>query len=91
MGCKDFAFMLAARPGCYIWIGNGPTSNGRSVHNARYYFNDEVLTLGANYRCTLVESILLDALNGAVTEAAWKTKPSPYLVERDDRMIQPGA
>jgi amidohydrolase len=58
MGCEDFAFMLAARPGCYIWIGNGPTADGRSLHSARYDFNDEILPLGASYWCTLVESIL---------------------------------
>jgi amidohydrolase len=58
MGCEDFAFMLAARPGCYVWIGNGPTSNGRSLHSARYDFNDQILPLGASYWCTLVESVL---------------------------------
>jgi pimeloyl-ACP methyl ester carboxylesterase len=31
------------------------------------------------------------ALNGAVTEAAWKTKPSWYLVAADDKMIPPPA
>jgi pimeloyl-ACP methyl ester carboxylesterase len=33
----------------------------------------------------------LDALNGAVTHAAWKDKPSWYLVATDDRMIPPDA
>lgn len=33
----------------------------------------------------------LDALNGSVIEAAWKTKPSWYLVATDDRMIPPDA
>ena len=33
----------------------------------------------------------LDALNGAVTEPAWKRKPSWYLVASDDRMIPPDA
>ncbi len=58
MGCEDFAFMLAARPGCYVWIGNGSTADGRSLHSARYDFNDEILPLGASYWCTLVESAL---------------------------------
>jgi pimeloyl-ACP methyl ester carboxylesterase len=31
----------------------------------------------------------LDALNGAVTEPAWKNKPSWYLVATDDKMIPP--
>ena len=33
----------------------------------------------------------LDALNGAVSKPAWKTKPSWYLVASDDRMIPPDA
>jgi pimeloyl-ACP methyl ester carboxylesterase len=33
----------------------------------------------------------LDALNGAVTEPAWRTKPSWYLVATDDKMIPPDA
>jgi pimeloyl-ACP methyl ester carboxylesterase len=31
----------------------------------------------------------LDALNGTVSEPAWRTKPSWYLVTTDDRMIPP--
>jgi pimeloyl-ACP methyl ester carboxylesterase len=33
----------------------------------------------------------LDALGGSITEAAWRTKPSWYLVATDDRMIPPPA
>ncbi|QQM38788.1 alpha/beta fold hydrolase [Streptomyces liliifuscus] len=33
----------------------------------------------------------LGALNGTVTEAAWRAKPSWYLVATDDRMIPPSA
>ena len=33
----------------------------------------------------------LEALQGAVTKPAWKTKPSWYLVATDDRMIPPAA
>ena len=33
----------------------------------------------------------LDALNGAVTSPAWKTRPSWYLVAQDDHMIPPPA
>jgi pimeloyl-ACP methyl ester carboxylesterase len=33
----------------------------------------------------------VEALNGTVTEAAWRTKPSWYLVAADDRMIPPDA
>ena len=33
----------------------------------------------------------LEALNGAVTQPAWRTKPSWYLVATDDKMIPPEA
>jgi pimeloyl-ACP methyl ester carboxylesterase len=33
----------------------------------------------------------LDALNGSVTEPAWRNKPSWYLVASDDKMIPPPA
>ena len=33
----------------------------------------------------------LDALGGAITEPAWRTKPSWYLVATEDRMIPPDA
>lgn len=33
----------------------------------------------------------LDALNGAITQPAWRSKPSWYLVATDDRMIPPPA
>jgi metal-dependent amidase/aminoacylase/carboxypeptidase family protein len=59
MGCEDFAFMLAARPGCYVWIGNGPIVDGVGLHSSRYEFNDDILAIGASYWATLVESILV--------------------------------
>ena len=34
MGSEDFAFMLRERPGCYVWLGNGPIEAGRVLHNA---------------------------------------------------------
>jgi hippurate hydrolase len=58
MGSEDFAFMLQARPGCYVWIGNGPGEGGCVLHNPRYDFNDEILAIGASYWATLVEQVL---------------------------------
>jgi Metal-dependent amidase/aminoacylase/carboxypeptidase len=49
MGSEDFAFMLQEKPGCYIWIGNGPSENGCLLHNPHYDFNDEILPVGAAY------------------------------------------
>jgi pimeloyl-ACP methyl ester carboxylesterase len=33
----------------------------------------------------------LEALNGSITDAAWKTKPSWYMVSTEDKMIPPDA
>ena len=61
MGSEDFAFMLQAQPGCYVWIGNGPGEGGCMLHNPRYDFNDEILPIGASYWATLVEQVLAKA------------------------------
>ncbi|MGP1683536.1 MAG: amidohydrolase, partial [Giesbergeria sp.] len=58
MGSEDFAFMLQAKAGCYVFIGNGPGESGCMLHNARYDFNDQILPLGASYWANLVEHIL---------------------------------
>lgn len=63
MGAEDFAFMLQARPGAYIWVGNGDGSHvangaGCMLHNPRYDFNDDILPLGASYWARLVETVL---------------------------------
>ena len=55
MGSEDFAYMLQARPGSYIWIGNGTGPGGCFLHNPGYDFNDEILPIGASYWATLVE------------------------------------
>ncbi|MER9451737.1 M20 aminoacylase family protein [Mesorhizobium sp. M0254] len=55
MGAEDFAYMLEARPGAYIFLGNGPTE---PVHNPAYDFNDEALPYGIGYWANLVETIL---------------------------------
>ena len=54
-GSEDFAFMLERVPGCFVRLGNGPTS---FVHTSRYDFNDENLTIGAAYWTRLVERYL---------------------------------
>jgi amidohydrolase len=58
MGSEDFAFMLQAKPGCYVFIGNGPGEGGCMLHNPRYDFNDAILPLGASYWARLVEHCL---------------------------------
>jgi len=58
MGAEDFSFMLNERPGCYIWIGNGPGEGGCYLHNPGYDFNDKALPIGASYWARLVETRL---------------------------------
>jgi hippurate hydrolase len=59
MGSEDFAWMLQARPGAYMWLGNGTGSvGGCMVHNPGYDFNDAVLPIGAAYWVRLAETAL---------------------------------
>ncbi len=66
MGAEDFAFMLQAKPGCYVFIGNGEGAHREGghglgpcqLHNASYDFNDTLLPVGASYWVKLVEMSL---------------------------------
>jgi hippurate hydrolase len=58
MGGEDFAFMLQEKPGCYLWLGNGPGEGGCMLHNARYDFNDDALPVGVAYWVRLVGEVL---------------------------------
>ena len=59
MGSEDFAWMLQARPGAYMWLGNGTgTVGGCMVHNPGYDFNDAVLPIGAAYWVRLAQTAL---------------------------------
>ena len=55
MASEDFSFMLEARPGAYINIGNGDTTGSVPVHNPGYDFNDAILPMGAAALAGLVE------------------------------------
>ena len=59
MAAEDFGYMLKERPGAYIWLGHGG-HRGPScrLHNPHYDFNDAILTTGASYWASLVETIL---------------------------------
>jgi amidohydrolase len=59
-GSEDFSFMLEARPGGFVMIGNGVAPDGsfHNVHTPGYDFNDEILALGAGYWVSLVEEEL---------------------------------
>jgi hippurate hydrolase len=58
MGAEDFAFMLAERPGCYVWLGADRGDSGAGLHTPRYDFNDRILPIGASYWVALVEQEL---------------------------------
>ncbi len=58
MGAEDFAYMLQAKPGCYVWLGNGPGVGGCTLHNPHYDFNDAIVPWGISYWVKLVESAL---------------------------------
>ncbi|KKC35330.1 amidohydrolase [Devosia epidermidihirudinis] len=55
MGGEDFSFMLEARPGAYIFLGNGDSSE---LHTDTYDFNDEIIPVGASYWAKLAERAL---------------------------------
>ncbi|MBV9858793.1 MAG: amidohydrolase [Alphaproteobacteria bacterium] len=58
MGGEDFSYMLRARPGAMLWLGNGPGEDGCYLHNARYDFNDSALPVGASFFARLAERFL---------------------------------
>jgi hippurate hydrolase len=59
MTSEDFGYMLQARPGAYLLLGNGKKGiGGCSLHNPAYDFNDEILCIGADFWVTLIESQL---------------------------------
>ena len=58
MGGEDFSYMLQARPGAYVLLGQGGAATGCFLHSAKYDFNDEVIPLGAGYLAALVEEAL---------------------------------
>ncbi|MBD5805287.1 putative hydrolase YxeP [Azoarcus sp. Aa7] len=61
MGAEDFAFYLRHKPGCYVWIGNGPGEGGCTLHNPHYDFNDVIIPFGVAYWVELVRRLLPEA------------------------------
>lgn len=60
MGAEDFSFMLQAKPGAYLRVGQGAIDGPgpHPLHNSRYDFNDAILPLGAALHASLVEHAL---------------------------------
>ena len=55
MGAEDFAYMLEARPGAFIFCGNGDSAG---LHHPAYNFNDDAIVYGTSYWIKLVENTL---------------------------------
>jgi hippurate hydrolase len=53
MGGEDFAYMLEARPGAYILVGNGDTA---MVHHPEYDFDDNAIPAGSSWWVEIAES-----------------------------------
>ncbi len=53
MGGEDFSYMLEARPGAFIFAGNGDTA---MLHHPDYDFNDEMIPTGCSYWVKLAET-----------------------------------
>ncbi|MGQ0484362.1 MAG: M20 aminoacylase family protein [Hyphomicrobiales bacterium] len=55
MGGEDFAFMLEARPGAFIFMGNGDTAY---CHHPAFDFADEAIPIGVSNWVRLAETVL---------------------------------
>ncbi len=58
MGGEDFSYMLEARPGAFIFVGNGDTAG---LHHPAYDFNDAAISYGSSYWVRLVERLMPSA------------------------------
>ncbi len=52
MGAEDFSYMLNARPGAYLFLGQGDSAG---LHHPKYNFNDEIAPIGASFFARIVE------------------------------------
>jgi amidohydrolase len=55
MGGEDFSYMLEARPGAFIFVGNGDSAG---LHHQSYNFNDDIIPVGTSYWVRLVETAM---------------------------------
>jgi hippurate hydrolase len=52
MGGEDFSYMLQARPGTFIFVGNGDSA---ALHHPEYNFNDEAIPFGSSFLSEVIE------------------------------------
>ena len=70
MGAEDFAYMLQAKPGAYLIIGNGDGDHREAghglgpctLHNPNYDFNDDLIPLGGSFWVRLAQAWLRDGV-----------------------------
>jgi hippurate hydrolase len=57
MGAEDFSYMLEARPGAFVQLGQrgADGKGGVPVHHPKYDFNDDAIPLGVSFFTALVE------------------------------------
>ncbi len=61
----DFAYFCETIPGAYVWLGNGPATDGALHHNTAYDFNDAAIPTGVRFWVRLVER----QLGGTIPES----------------------
>jgi amidohydrolase len=57
LGAEDFSYMAMARPGAFMFIGNGDTPD---VHHPKFNFDDNAIPYGVSYWASLVQHRLGD-------------------------------
>jgi hippurate hydrolase len=55
---EDFAFMLQAKKGAYLWLGQARQKESRPLHHPEYDFNDDIIATGLNWYVTLAQRLL---------------------------------
>jgi hippurate hydrolase len=55
LGAEDFSYMALARPGAFVFIGNGDTPD---VHHPKFDFDDNAIPFGISYWASLVQNRL---------------------------------
>lgn len=65
MGSEDFACMLEAVPGCYLWLGSQSNSRQAPLHSPHYDFNDDLVPIGVALWVSLVRARLKKGANSS--------------------------
>jgi hippurate hydrolase len=57
-GSEDFSYLIADRPGAYVFLGQADAPNPSMIHSPTYDFDDKLLPIGVSYWINLVEQAL---------------------------------